>query len=388
MNLIFFAHPDFLHHQSMPRFAGMLANGMRHRGYNTEIWSPKARFFKLPLPRSMKKWLGYIDQFLVFPIEVRSWIRSCPQDTIFVITDHALGPWVPLVAHRHHVIHCHDFLAQRSALGEIPENPVRFTGRLYQRFIRRGFSKGKHFISGSEKTRTDLYRFLPSGSLSSDVVYNGLNQVFVLREPNTAKEILSKEFRLDLKSGYLLHVGGNLFYKNRSGVIEIYNAWRSFSSRLLPLLMIGESPSPDLLLTYELSPYKKDIYFLSGVKDEIVRFAYAGATVFLFPSLAEGFGWPIAEAMASRCPVITTNEPPMTEVAGNAAFLIPRRPSNPLRISAWANEAAKTVNKVVELSDSERKSAVEAGLLNAKRFDTKIALDRIEEIYKTILTQL
>src|SRR5688500_6220233 len=115
MNFVFFAHADFLKHQSMPRFSGMLATGMRERGYKVETWSPKGRFVRIPGTKLMKKWLGYIDQFILFPMTVRSRIKKCTPDTLFVFTDNAQGPWVPLVSDRPHAIHCHDFLAQRSA---------------------------------------------------------------------------------------------------------------------------------------------------------------------------------------------------------------------------------------------------------------------------------
>ena len=60
--------------------------------------------------------------------------------------------------------------------------------------------------------------------------------------------------------------------------------------------------------------------------DDLVKMAYVGASLFLFPSLAEGFGWPIAEAMASGCPVITTNKRPMTEVTKGTGRLIEKMP--------------------------------------------------------------
>lgn len=143
MNLVFFTHPAFLGHQSMPRFAKMLEDGMKQRGHSVARWSPRPRLFALPSPRALRKWLGYIDQYFLFPIEVRSRIKDTIPDTLFVFADNALGPWVPLVKNRFHVIHCHDFLAQKSALGQISENPTSWTGRLYQKFIRRGYSTGK-----------------------------------------------------------------------------------------------------------------------------------------------------------------------------------------------------------------------------------------------------
>lgn len=369
----------------MPRFAGMLVNGMRQRGHTVEIWSPLPKFYRLPGSASVKKWLGYIDQFIVFPLVVKKRLKNVSANSLFVFTDQALGPWVPLVVHRPHVIHCHDFLAQQSALGEIPENPTRMTGRLYQRMIRKGYSAGKNFISVSLNTKAMLHKFLSALPERSEVVYNGLNQSFIPSNVASARDSVSRATGLDLKTGYLLHVGGNQWYKNREGVVEIYNVWRTRQDKILPLLLVGEIPNRMLADTVSKSPYKSEIYVLSVVNDKILREAYVGASVFLFPSKAEGFGWPIAEAMASGCPVITTNEAPMTEVAGTAGFLIPKEPWDKSQIAAWASEAGKRLDEILRLSDEERKKVIEVGLQNAKRFDTQTALDRIEEIYKNIL---
>ncbi|RYY06240.1 MAG: glycosyltransferase family 1 protein, partial [Sphingobacteriaceae bacterium] len=120
----------------MPRFAKMLADGMKKREHQVKIWSPEPRFYNLPLPKSLKKWLGYVDQYLVFPAQTRKLLRATSDDTLFILTDQALGPWMPLIANRAHVIHCHDFLAQQSALNLIPENRTSWTGKQYQAYIR------------------------------------------------------------------------------------------------------------------------------------------------------------------------------------------------------------------------------------------------------------
>lgn len=385
MNLVFFAHPSFLGSQSMPRFAGMLAKGMEARGHSIEVWSPDPNFFKVPVPGGLKKWMGYLDQYMVFPAQVNKRMKRLPPDTLFVLTDQALGPWVPLVAHRHHVIHCHDFLAQRSALGEIPQNKVQWTGKKYQQYIRQGYRKGKNFISGSSKTREDLHRFLTSKPLRSVVVHNGLNQKFLPADVSRARTLMSDKTKIDLASGYLLHIGGNQWYKNRVGVLELYDAWRSGTDMKQPLLMIGAQPNEELLHIRNHSQFKNDIFFLTGIDDEYVRIAYNGASLFLFPSLAEGFGWPIAEAMASGCLTLTTDETPMSEVAGDAGFLIPRRPYGAAEAVAWAKVGATTIDKIMRMSVDEREWAIQAGLVNARRFDTDHALNKIEEIYKDIL---
>jgi len=369
----------------MPRFASMLADGMRARGHQVEEWTAEAVCYKKSFPASLRKWLGYIDQYIIFPFNVKNKIRRCSSDTLFVFTDQALGPWVPLLANRPHVIHCHDFLAQRSALGEFEENKTGVSGQKYQAYIRKGYQKGKNFISVSENTQQDLHRFLPQSPKLSEVVYNGLNQSFEITNSFKSKDFISKNISVDLTEGYILHVGGNQWYKNRKGVIDIYNAWRESFDLKSKLLMIGAPPNELLKQAQQQSPYGSDIHFLTGKSDEFVRKAYAGAALFLFPSLAEGFGWPIAEAMVSGCPVVTTNEAPMTEVGGDAAFYISRKPfqSN----QCWASDAALVINQVLTVNSGERERIVKAGIANAARFDTKKSLDQIENLYKQVLKE-
>ncbi|MGI4022363.1 MAG: glycosyltransferase [Janthinobacterium lividum] len=385
MHLILFTHPNFLGHKSMPRFAKMLADGMKKRGHQVEIWSPKPNFYNLPLPKSLKKWLAYVDQYIVFPAQMHKLLKAIYADTLFVLTDQALGPWLPLVANCAHVVHCHDFLAQQSALDLIPENPTSWTGKQYQAYIRHGYLKGKNFISVSNKTQRDLHQFIDPSTITSAVVYNGLNQSFTAEDPVKARTEISNKTGLDLAKGYLLHIGGNQFYKNRTGVVEIYDAWRSVSKTALPLLLVGELPDENLSNKISHSPYKDNIHSFNKIEDNLISATYSGATAFLFPSLAEGFGWPIAEAMACGCPVITTEEAPMTEVAANAGFLIPKQPTELKNSKQWADNAAKLIEKIISLSPVERKKITDAGIENAKRFDADYALDQIERIYQNIL---
>jgi glycosyltransferase involved in cell wall biosynthesis len=384
LNIVFMAHPDFCGHVSMPRFHSMLVEGMRKRGHRVQSLTPSPRFHALPAPKAFKKWLGYIDQYLIFPNEVKRNVKILPDNSLIVFTDNCLGPWVPLAAHMPHVIHCHDFMAQQSALGEIPEQQIKWTGRQYQRMIRNGFSKGLNFISGSENTRQTLHKFLPAPPQMSELVYNGLYTQFEQYNVQYARNTVSKQFGMNLSAGFILHVGGNQWYKNRLGVIEMYNAWRRISQTSLPLLLIGLPPSKEIRAAYEASPYKTDIHFISDADNNIVNLAYSAATVFLFPSKAEGFGWPVAEAMCSGCPVITTDEAPMTEVAGSAGFFIPRMPHGQ-NSTAWANNAGQLIERIVQFSPAEREAVVDAGIANAFRFDTDRAMDKIEDIYLKIV---
>lgn len=383
MHIVQLTHPDFLNSQSMPRFAKMITDGMRNRGHQVVEWTAKPLFYKLPVPARFKKWLGYIDQFLVFPLQVRARLKQLPPKTLFVFGDQALGPWVPLVAHRPHVIHVHDFMALRSALGEFVQNPTGWSGRRYQAMIRRGFGHGQAFISVSEKTRADLHRFLPGKPHISEVVYNGLNFPFRRMTQPECSAALATAGLVVPASGFLLHVGGNQWYKNRIGVLEVYAAYARQVQNPLPLWMVGAPPTDAMSELAQGVVGKGKVQFLRGLTDVQVCAAYSAARLMIFPSLAEGFGWPIAEAMACGCPVLTTGEAPMTEVGGEAAFYISRRPDR--AATDWAVQAGNQVANILALPLEAQQLRQALGYKQATQFDSQSTMNAYEKIYAQIV---
>ncbi|MCC5838583.1 MAG: glycosyltransferase family 4 protein [Opitutales bacterium] len=391
MHIVLFTHPSFLGSLSMPRFAEMIRAGMTERAHSVEVWSPRARFFRSDAPRPLRKWLGYLDQFLLFPLEVRRRLRTIPPDTLFVFADQALGPWIPMVSGRPHVIHCHDFLAQWSALNEIPENPTRWSGRQYQKYIRRGFQRGKHFVSISEATRSDLHKLLGRVPPVSEVVYNGLNGDFHPVDHEAALAEQPADWREFLREGCLLHVGGAQWYKNRAGLVEAYAAYidaRRYRAEsaggVLPLVLVGDPVEPTLQQRILRLPKEGKVLAANGISFPRLRALYSLGEVFLFPSLAEGFGWPIAEAMACGCPVLTTATAPMTEVAGGAAELVPVMPAESAKRAGWAKSTGEKIAEILAWSPGKRSAQIAAGLENARRFDPTRALDAYARIYERV----
>jgi len=358
MKIVILSHPLFFGSYSMPRFANYLSQGMTDLGYEVEVWRPKPYLYKLPVPGILKKWLGYIDQYVIFSFGLFLRTLFEGEQKLYVLSDQALGFWAPFVAGKAHVVHCHDFLAFKSAKGEISVNPVGFTGRLYQKLIFKGFSQADNFISVSKNTKYELEEILNKQPKISEYVYNGLNPIFIIGNRAKAREDLGKQIGRSIKDGYILHVGGNQFYKNRIGVIKIYDALRDRSETHIPLILIGTPPTPPVLEHSGASKYKDDILFCSGLSDEMVKFAYQGASLFLFPSLAEGFGWPIAEAMACGSPVITTDEAPMNEVGGDAAVYVTNlKPTD--NLEQWAKVASKKVKAVIEMEEKELQEVIQ-----------------------------
>lgn len=380
MDIVILSHPLFFGSYSMPRFANYLSKGMKGLGHNVQVLRPQPFLYKIPIGGIGKKWLGYLDQYVIFSLQLFFKTRFTDRTKLYVLSDQALGLWAPLISGKAHVVHCHDFLALKSAKGEISINPVGFTGRLYQRLILKGFSKAKNFISVSKNTKSELEHILPKKPEISAYVYNGLNELFKVGNQERSRENLGKRIDRSLEKGYILHVGGNQFYKNRIGVIAIYDAWRDSSQKKLPLVLIGTPPTPTVLKHYKASKYSSDIIFCSGLEDEMVKNAYQGASVFLFPSLAEGFGWPIAEAMACGCPVITTNEAPMNEVGGTAASYI-ENTGNFETMATWAKNASEKLELITSLDKKDLDPIREKGLEHVKNFDSQKTILELNKLY-------
>ena len=385
MNLVLLTHPAFLRLRSQDQFAQMLHDEFVRRGHRVEVRRPEA-VVRRWLPRGpLAKWAGYVDQYLLFPRRLRAGMRGDPPETLYVFCDQALGPWVPPVAHRPHVVHCHDLLALRSALGDIPENPTSATGRVYQRYIRAGFRHARHFISISERTRADLHAFggVPAGL--SEVVLNGLNHPFRPVDPATARARLASAGLPADERGCLLHVGGSQWYKNPVGVVRLYAAYVSDTlaqgGSPLPLWMV--SPPPDARVTAALThvPHAGSVRFVQGLSPDALEAAYSHARLLLFPSLAEGFGWPILEALACGCPVLTTGEAPMTEVGGDVARYLPRLRSGD-DIAGWAADGARTITELLRRAPLAHAQAARE---RATRFGADAAIEAYLSIYRRVL---
>lgn len=385
MNIVLFSHPAFMNSQSMPRFARMLEQAYVARGQHVQVWSPQAKLHAITPNGRLSKWAGYVDQYLLFPLWVRQQVRQQPADTLYVFCDQALGPWVPLVKLKPHVVHVHDLLALRSALGDVPENPTRWSGKLYQRYIRNGFQKAKHFISISNKTRDDLHRFGKVTAITSELVYNGLNYPYAPMLHNEAMQVLENSGFIVKQEGMLLHLGGSQWYKNLAGVIRLYIEYAKHEVNPLPLWCVSPTPNANVQMFLKELPPRGKVLFVQGIDNHVLQAAYSLARAFIFPSLAEGFGWPIIEAQACGCPVITTDAAPMNEIGGTAATYIPV-----LNITddaqQWVQQAAKTLKNLLAMSETQRQALVNEGIANVARFNADGAIEGYLNVYREVLT--
>lgn len=388
MKLVLFCHPAFMKSESMPRFARMIGQAMTAKGLEVDYWAPRPCLHRLFNDTRLAKWAGYVDQYLLFPLEVKLRLISQGRDTLFVFCDQALGPWVPLVKQRPHVVHAHDLLALRSALGQIPQNPTSFSGRIYQRYIRWGFRQARHFISVSRRTADDLREYGHVRPHTSAVVHNGLNHPYQRLERHEALERLKAAGLPNTEQGMILHVGGPSWYKNSAGIVRLYSAYARGHDKPLPLWMISSSHrNADVQAALKDLPPQGQVQFFQGVGNATLEAAYSLASAFVFPSLAEGFGWPLVEAHACGCPVITTDDAPMNEVAGPMAYYLPvLKPEDDVR--AWAQTGADVLDGILCEPETRRAEQVQQRITWASQFTTQRATDRYHEIYKALMARV
>src|SRR5262249_38222888 len=122
---------------------------------------------------------------------------------------------------------------------------------------------------------------------------------------------------------YILYVGSIEVRKNLARLLEAYGRLRLWSQNW-KLVIVGArkwkfSPVFEAIQRLELEPH---VHFTGYVADEDLPALYSGADLFAFPSIYEGFGLPVLEAMACGTPVITSNTSSLPEVAGDAALLV------------------------------------------------------------------
>src|SRR4051812_39837501 len=111
--------------QSMQRFGGLMLSGLTSSGIAAQLISPPAMLGRMPLP-VIRKWLGYIDKYVLFPFTLRKHLASRPD--IIHICDHSNAVYVRQCAGAPVVVTCHDLLAVRGGIGEETDCPASLTG--------------------------------------------------------------------------------------------------------------------------------------------------------------------------------------------------------------------------------------------------------------------
>jgi glycosyltransferase involved in cell wall biosynthesis len=234
-------------------------------------------------------------------------------------------------------------------------------GALFPWVLRRS----DRFIAVSQYTADDLMRRAGVPGSRIDVIYHGLDAAFATPPDNRATGGSARP--------YVLAVGGVSPRKNTRRLIEAFTRWRSreVARSKYQLLITGTSLDPEFAGNGGRLP---DAVSLLGYVDKTrLGELYAGAAVFLYPGIYEGFGLPILEAMACGAPVVTSMTGATPEIAGGAAVLV-----DPFDVESMAQglEQATVPEEATRLRS--------LGLERIRAFNWSAAAEQTVEVYRRL----
>jgi glycosyltransferase involved in cell wall biosynthesis len=245
--------------------------------------------------------------------------------------------------------------------------------QFFHRNIARATQGAARLITVSLHSQEDLIRVYPQARARTISIHEPVSPIFRVVPPSECEPVL-RRFRL--APGYLLSVGAIDHRKNLTRLLEAYDLLRKESREVPPLVVIGEASGDgfDPRIHVARLHLGESVRFLGRVPDEDLACLYSAADILVFPSLYEGFGLPVVEAMASGTAVVTSNVSSLPEIAGDAALLV-----DPMDVRS-ISQAMKQV-----LADPALKaSLVEKGLRRARSFSLERQGERITSLYQDI----
>lgn len=264
-------------------------------------------------------------------------------------------------------IHDLNFLHQA---GNMPARAASY----YQRVIERSAREADALLTVSKTSALDLQTSYQLQGKTLSITGNAPQAQFHPHSPAIKAD--SKE-RFSQGRPYLLFVGAFTPRKNVITLVRAFNRWKSrHPTSQLALILVGQVLHKDKALQVAIAAGGKHIILHGRAEGDDLNGLYAAAEAFCFPSLMEGFGIPLVEAMAAGCPVISSNSSCMPEISGGAAQLV-----NPLDVAAWT----QAINELMEgqLPVSEM---IDKGLIQAKSFQWQRSVDSLWSRMQALLT--
>jgi len=245
-------------------------------------------------------------------------------------------------------------------------------GRLYFRILlARGLRNCTRIITVSEHARSEIKHFLGERYLAKVVVIpEAARSEFVQTCSTTFKRKVRERYQLPER--YLLTVSTVEPRKNLVTLLQAYLQLKQrIGSSCPPLIIVGRKGwNCNDILSY-MAELEGLVRFPGHVSDADLVALYQMATCLVFPSLYEGFGLPVLEAMSTGCPVITSNMSSLPEVAGQAGLLV-----DPLS----ASDIAQAIQTVLE-NEALRTQLIEDGRKQASRFSWEATAHMTRDIY-------
>lgn len=252
--------------------------------------------------------------------------------------------------------------------------------RLWHLFInpRRLYRRADKIIAVSRSTKNDLMEIYQISPSKIETVSSAVSQKFHVMDRNDPR-LISVKNKYNLPYLSILYLGTLEPRKNIIGLVRAYNQLRKINHPVLnkyKLVIAGSKgwKCRKIFSEIENSPYRGDIVIAGFIEDEDKPLVYNLASLFVYPSFFEGFGFPPLEAMKCGVPVIASNNSSLPEITGDGAVLTdPDKPDEIYRAM-----------KEILLNKELQNRLAEKGLKNAKRFNWKKTAGEYCKIFESL----
>lgn len=240
-------------------------------------------------------------------------------------------------------------------------------------FFERVAKTADHIIAVSEKTREDFVAYFGADRNKISVIYEAVSPDF--HPVSDPEEWRTLRERYQLPNSYFLYVGMIKPHKNVHHLVRIYRDLKNKAKVQAGLVLIGRIDPRYHAFVAEMKNHCPGLIHLENIeKGELPRF-YRQAVALVHPSLYEGFGLTVLEAMASGIPVIASRAGSIPEIAGHAALLLPPHEDKP-----WQEALL-----YIESNEKRRRQMSESGLIHVKRFNWQYTAQQTASVYKKVL---
>ena len=275
---------------------------------------------------------------------------------------------VPIFYHRPFVVTIHD-LTHTLFPGQ---KKSRFFHRLaYHAVFANAIKKARKIIAVSQFTKKQITEYYSVPSEKITVVYEGFKNLYGTIDKHEALEHVKQKF--GITKPFLLYVGVWRRYKNLPMLAQAFDKLKNRSLNM-ELVLAGEPDAfyPEIKEEVLSIKYKGDIKAVGRVSDEDLKLLYNAATLFVLPSLIEGFGLTALEAAACGTPIVCSDIPTLREVMGQGAeYFDPHNVENMTDVIA---DLLKNETRLEELAN--------LALSRSKHFSWQQAATETSEVYK------
>ena len=258
-----------------------------------------------------------------------------------------------------------------------PEHVPFLVRKFYRYFTPKYCEIATKILAVSAYTKQDIISTYNIETKKIEVVYNGFDTHLASlkggTQPVQAERLVP--FRGFRGEPYFIFVGAVHPRKNVLGLLKAFEQFKTSYSHAHQLVIVGRKAwmNKELEDFYEKMQFKKEVIWIEKIeRADLIQLMQQSFSL-VYPSLFEGFGIPIIEAMSLGIPVICSNVSAMPEVAGNAALLV--QPDNTIEIAAAMNELI--------MNDVLRNDLIAKGKIRATHFDWNTSAEKVVDIIKT-----